>query len=180
MWICEHAVDLSDGSNAADGMHLGGAANQRLAEHLVPAVLDIVHVGQAESRMTGSLGLELRRFAVIVIVLGTIATLAPAPWYATDRDTYETVGRQFVLPDCSELHCFRVLVAWTLESLPGPSLVKWKAFAVLANAAAAIALGRLCLVLGLSARGRPVYATWLAAFGFGSSIRCSTATRLIR
>jgi hypothetical protein len=117
--------------------------------------------------MTGEVSLELRRFAAIVIVLGTIATLAPAPWYATDRDTYAAVGRKFVLPDCSELHCFRVLVAWTLESLPGPSLVKWKAFAVLANAAAAVALGRLCLVLGLSARGAG-YATWLAAFGFGS------------
>src|SRR5437016_1139241 len=116
--------------------------------------------------MKPGFGLELRRFVVIVIVLGAIAVLTPKPWYGTDRDTYQALGRQFVLADCSELHCFRVLVAWTLESLPGPSLVKWKAFAVLANAAAALAVGRLCLVLGLSARAAG-HATWLAAVGFG-------------
>jgi hypothetical protein len=109
----------------------------------------------------------LRRFAAIVIVLGVVAVVAPAPWLGTDRDTYEAVGRQHVIADCSELHCFRILVAWTLESLPGPSLVKWKTYAVLANAGAALAVGRLCAVLGLSTQAS-IYATWLAALGFGS------------
>jgi hypothetical protein len=109
----------------------------------------------------------LRRFAALVIVLGVVALVAPAPWLGTDRDTYVAVGRQHVIADCSELHCFRILVAWTLEALPGPSLVKWKTYAVLANAGAALAVGRLCGVLGLSTQAS-IYATWLAAFGFGS------------
>lgn len=117
--------------------------------------------------MNGGPGGELRRFAAIVIVLGTVAAVAPQPWYITDRGTYETVGRQFFVPDCGDLHCFRVLIAWTLESMPGPSLAKWKAFAVLANAAAALAVGRLSVLLGLSAQSS-VYATWLSAVGFGS------------
>lgn len=112
-------------------------------------------------------GSGLRRFVAIAIVLAAVATIAPKPWYPTDRGLYETVGRQVVIPDCSELHCFRVLVAWTLESLPGPSLLKWKAYAVLADAGAAMAVGSLCLVLGLSAQAS-IYATWLAALGFGS------------
>src|SRR6185436_17767927 len=63
-------------------------------------------------------------------------------------------------------HCYRLLPAPLIEHLPGPSLVKWRAYSVLTNAAAAIALGRLCLVLGLSSRAAGV-ATWIAAFGFG-------------
>src|SRR6185312_12523083 len=59
-----------------------------------------------------------------------------------------------------------LLPAPIIEHLPGPSLMKWRAYAVLTNAAAAIALGRLCLVLGLSSRGAGT-ATWIAAFGFG-------------
>jgi lysophospholipase L1-like esterase len=44
-----HAVDLADASSVTDGMHLDAPANQRLAEHLVPAVLDILHVARAEA-----------------------------------------------------------------------------------------------------------------------------------
>ena len=106
-------------------------------------------------------------FVAIAVVLGCVAAGAPAPSYATDRGTYETIGRQWILPDCGDLHCFRVLVAWILEHLPGPSLLKWKAYAVVANAAAAMALARLCGTLGLS-RQAATYAAWLAALGFGS------------
>jgi hypothetical protein len=60
-----------------------------------------------------------------------------------------------------------VLVAWLLEHLPGPSLMKWKAYAALCNAGAGVALARLCDTLGLSRRAGS-YAAWLAAFGFGS------------
>jgi hypothetical protein len=117
--------------------------------------------------MNAGPGGGFRRFAAIAIVLAAVAAIAPKPWYGTDRGTYETVGRELVIPDCSELHCFRVLVAWPLESLPGPSLLKWKAYAVLANAGAAMAVGSLCLVLGLSSQAS-IYATWLSALGFGS------------
>jgi len=107
------------------------------------------------------------QFAVFAALLAAVAALAPAPWYATDRGTYVTIGQRWILPDCGDLHCYRVLVAWTLEHLPGPSVFKWKTYAVLANAGAAVALGTLCLAFGLSRRAA-TYASWLAAFGFGS------------
>lgn len=109
----------------------------------------------------------LAQFVVLVILLGAIAAVAPAPTYLTDSETYQKTGQMFIVPDCSDIHCFRVLVAWVLEPLPGPSFLKWKVYAVLANAGAAVALGRLCLILGLSTRSSNL-ATWLAALGFGS------------
>jgi hypothetical protein len=105
------------------------------------------------------------QFIAIVLLLGTIAWVAREP-ASSDRQMYEQIGRQTVVLDCHDVHCYRVLVAIVLERLPGPSLVKWKAYAVLANAAAALAVGRLCIVLGLSAR-LAMLATWIAASGFG-------------
>src|SRR6185503_1758925 len=91
------------------------------------------------------------RFTAIVLLLGAIAIVAETP-PSGDRNLYQTIGRQLVVLDCHDVHCFRILVAPILEHLPGPSLLKWKIYAVLASAASAIALGQLCLVLGLSAR----------------------------
>lgn len=108
----------------------------------------------------------LATFLLLTMVLGAIAAYAPAPSFRTDRDVYEAIGRQHVILDCSDLHCFRVLVAWMLDPFPGPSLLKWKSYAVLANAGAAVALGRLCITLGLSAR-TALLATWLAGLGSG-------------
>lgn len=105
-------------------------------------------------------------FAALVVLLGAVAALAPEPWFITDKDVYEATARDLVVRDCSDLQCFRVLVPWVLGRLPGPSLLKWKAYAVVATAAMGVALGRFCLVLGLSVRASQ-YATWLAAFGFG-------------
>ena len=109
---------------------------------------------------------SLVRFVLIALVLGAIAAIAHTPQSA-DRDIYQTIGRQLVVLDCHDVHCYRLLPAPILEHLPGPSLVKWKLYAVLANAAAAIAIGRLCLVLGLSSRAAG-FATWISALGFGS------------
>ena len=105
------------------------------------------------------------RFVAIVAVLGAIAAIAGTP-AAGDRDVYQKIGRQLFVLDCHDIHCYRLLPAPIIEHLPGPSLVKWRAYAVLTNAAAAIALGRLCLVLGLSTRAAGI-ATWIAALGFG-------------
>jgi hypothetical protein len=58
-------------------------------------------------------------------------------------------------------------VPWTIGALPGNWLFKWKAYAVLCNAAAAIAVFDLCLVFGLTRRGS-IIAGALTAFGFGS------------
>ena len=46
------------------------------------------------------------------------------------------------------------LVPWLLAPLPGPSLVKWKAYAVVSNAAAAVAVFALCVTFGLSTRAQ--------------------------
>lgn len=112
----------------------------------------------------------VKRLAVhallIAAVLGAIAASTPAP-PSDDRDTYQKVGRQVLIRDCSNIHCFRILVAVALEPLPGPSLVKWKAYAVLANAGAAFAVGYFCLLLGVSAPAA-VAASWISALGSGS------------
>jgi hypothetical protein len=103
---------------------------------------------------------------MIVAVLGAIAASTPTP-STDDRDVYQKIGRHVLIRDCVSIHCFRVLVAVALEPLPGRSLVKWKAYAVLANAAAAVAVGHFCLLLGLSASAA-VAASWISALGSGS------------
>lgn len=110
---------------------------------------------------------RLTHFVALAICLGAIAWASPAPQRVTDRDVYEATETHGVVLDCSDIHCFRVLVPWVLAPLPGASLVKWKIYAVLSNAAAAVAVFCLSLTLGLSRR-----AAWFAsvgsAFGFGS------------
>jgi len=93
--------------------------------------------------------------------------MAPAPDHITDRDTYEATANMTIVPDCAELHCFRVLVPWVLGALPGQSIAKWKTYAVVCNAAAAVAVFALCLTWGLSRRAAGL-ASFASAFGFGS------------
>jgi hypothetical protein len=106
-------------------------------------------------------------FAVCAVLLAGIALASPAPDRVTDRDVYEATAARGIVPDCGDLHCFRVLVPWVLGPLPGASIVKWKAYAVVCNAATAVAVFVWCLALGLPRR-----AVWMAsmasAFGFGS------------
>ena len=107
------------------------------------------------------------QFAALALCLGAIAWASPLPPRVTDRDVYEATAAHGVVYDCSDLHCFRVLVPWILGPLPGASIVKWKTYAVLSNAAAAVAVFCLSITFGLSRR-----AAWFAsmgsAFGFGS------------
>ena len=109
----------------------------------------------------------MKLYAAIAALLAAIAFLAPAPDRQTDRDIYEATANRVVIPDCTDLHCFRVVIAWVLGVLPGPPVAKWKLYAAISNAAAAVVLGRLCLVLGLS-RQVAAMSTWAAALGFGS------------
>jgi hypothetical protein len=107
-----------------------------------------------------------RHFVLMLAVLAVIAGLSPEPWYHTDREQYQQIGRSVIFQDCSALHCFRPLVPAVLEHLPGPSLLKWKTYAVLANWAAAVAVAFLTLTFGLTQR-TAVTAAWLSALGFG-------------
>lgn len=104
--------------------------------------------------------------AAILLVLSVVAAIAPAP-AESNRDFYEHSGRQVLMPDCLGGDCFRPLIPVALERLPGSSLVKWKAYAVIANAIGALAVGRFCLLLGLSATAA-LSATWLSALGAGA------------
>jgi hypothetical protein len=106
----------------------------------------------------------------LVLVLGTIAWLSPIPDRVTDRLIYENTATYGVVPDCTDLHCFRVLVAWTLGALPGSaatSTLKWRSYAVVCNAAAAIMVWQLCLTFGFTTR-TALTASLLSALGFGS------------
>jgi hypothetical protein len=106
-------------------------------------------------------------FAVCAAVLGTIAVASPAPDRVTDRDVYEATATHRVVPDCSDLQCFRVLVPWILGPLPGASTLKWKAYAVVCSSATAVAVFAWCLSLGLSPRAACIGSV-ASAFGFGS------------
>jgi hypothetical protein len=105
--------------------------------------------------------------AALLLVLGALAWLSPAPDRVTDRDIYEATAAHRIVPDCNDLHCFRALVAWTLGALPGPSMPKWRTYAVVCNAAAAVMVLQLCLTLGLGARAAWT-ASIISALGFGS------------
>jgi hypothetical protein len=110
---------------------------------------------------------RLAHFAAMALCLGAIAWASPLPQRVTDRDVYEATAAHGVVFDCSDIHCFRVLVPWILAPLPGASLVKWKAYAVVANAAAGVAVFALCLTFGLTRR-TAWFASIGSAFGFGS------------
>ena len=108
-----------------------------------------------------------RVFAALAVALALIAWLSPEPTVASDRGTYEATASRFIVKDCADLHCFRVLVPWVLGAVPGPSVLKWKAYAVIANLVASIAVYALSLAWGLSMRAA-VLAAVMSAFGFGS------------
>ena len=105
--------------------------------------------------------------AAVFVALAIIAWASPEPDRVTDRDVYENTAARIIVPDCADLHCFRVLVPWVLGRLPGPSTLRWKGYAALSNAAAAVAVFTLCLTFGLSRRAASM-ASVVSAFGFGS------------
>jgi hypothetical protein len=111
--------------------------------------------------------------ASLALAIGTtlalIAAVAPSPWFITERDIFRQIGRDFFIPDCSSLHCTRVLASWILEQLPGPSLLKWKIYAVVCGTIAAVGTARLARHVGLSERVGS-WSAWLVAFGSGVQI----------
>lgn len=102
-------------------------------------------------------------FVLALSVVGFIASRVRLP----DNSFYITAAERMITPGCGEIHCFRVLVPWTIGALPGPWLLKWKGYAVLCNAAAAITVFDLSLFFGLHRRAS-IIAGALTAFGFGS------------
>ncbi|MGQ0732043.1 MAG: hypothetical protein ACT4QD_00130 [Acidobacteriota bacterium] len=107
------------------------------------------------------------QFVALVVLLGAVAAATPPPWWPTDRDIYVRVGHELLIPGCTEIHCFRVLVPWLIEALPGSSDSWWTTYAVLCQAGAAVAMGRLVTVLGAKAR-TAAQVTWLTGLGAGA------------
>jgi hypothetical protein len=104
---------------------------------------------------------------IAALALAVIAWLSPLPDRVTDRGVYERTAALGIVPDCTDLHCFRLLVAWTLGPLPGESEMKWTLYALVANVAATFAVFHLALAFGLTRRGALVAGAF-TAFGFGS------------
>lgn len=105
-------------------------------------------------------------------VAGVTAVLALVAWWSpppspTDQLMMERVGQGVIVPGCADLNCFRILVPATVERFSGPSLPRWRVYAVVMNAAAAVAAGRLALALGVAPRAVAL-TIWLAALGAGS------------
>lgn len=108
----------------------------------------------------------LPHFAGMLVVLTLVAGLSPQP-YPTDQTMMERVGQGVIVPGCADLNCFRILVPAILEALPGSSMLRWRGFAVVTNAGAAIATGYLVLALGVSGSAA-TWAAWLAATSAGA------------
>lgn len=106
--------------------------------------------------------------AVLALALAAVATWLSSD-YVTDRETYEQIGRQLVVPDCSNLHCTRVLAAWVIEQLPGESIVKWKTYAVQGNLLAAWGIFALSRRFGLDLIGARAAAV-MSALGPGAQL----------
>ena len=106
-------------------------------------------------------------FVAIAVALSLTAVASPAIDRQTDRGAYEATASRFIVVDCSDLHCFRVLVPWMLGAIPAPSIVKWKVYAVLANLLAAIGVYAVSRAWGLTIRAAEMAAV-MSAFGFGS------------
>jgi len=106
--------------------------------------------------------------ALMLVVGGIIAWLAPAPWWETDRDIYERMAREWVVKGCNDFHCFRPLVPWVLGRLPGPPIVIWKAYAVVCETAAAVAMSWWAMRWGVS-RDSARMVGWMTAFGSGAA-----------
>lgn len=106
-------------------------------------------------------------FAAFFIALMLVAWASPDPNRVTDRVVYEATAERVIVPDCSDLQCFRVLVPWVLGRFPGPSVFRWKAYAAMANAAAAAIVWLMCVGFGFSRRAA-LMASVISAFGFGS------------
>jgi hypothetical protein len=110
-------------------------------------------------------GLRAALVAGVVISLAAIAYVA-SHQRLPDSYWYTSMAERPIIPGCSSIACFRVLVSWAMWLVPGVEL-KWRVYAVVFNALAALAVFDLSLQLRLSRRAATIAMT-LSAFGFGS------------
>jgi hypothetical protein len=101
------------------------------------------------------------------VLLALVAMVSPLPWWPTDRDVYERMGRDWVIPNCNDIHCFRPMVSLILGRLPGPSLVVWKSYAVLCQVGAGVSMAYWVRRQGAAPHAARQVA-WLTALGSGA------------
>lgn len=109
----------------------------------------------------------LRLYLLVAGVLTVVAALVPSPWWATDKDVYERMSREWFIPGCNDFHCFRPLVSMVLGLVPGGGSMVWKGYAVACEAGAAVLMGLWVSRLGASTRASSMV-VWLTALGSGS------------
>jgi len=119
--------------------------------------------------MSRTLARTRSRWLVYLALVGTLGSIAlvASRLRLPDSFFYTQAAEQMIHTGCAEIHCFRVLVPWTLGALPGPALLRWKGYGVVCNAATALTVFDLCVLLGLSRRASLI-AGGLSVFGFGS------------
>ena len=105
-------------------------------------------------------------FTLLVALLGTISFFASRQ-RMPDSYWYTNTAERTIVPGCAEIHCYRVLVPWIVGVLPGTTFLKWRAYSVVVNALAAIAVSDLALAFGLSRRAATI-AMFTSALGFGA------------
>jgi len=105
------------------------------------------------------LGLAAAASLAAIALVASHARLPDSYWYTS-------MAEKPIIPGCSSIACFRVLVSWVMWLFPGVEL-KWRMYAVIFNALAALAVFDLSLRLGLSRRAGLI-AMALSTFGFGS------------
>jgi hypothetical protein len=106
--------------------------------------------------------------ALNLTLAAAAAALAPTQLGVTaDRLGYEYVGQHGLASDCPHaIFCYRVLVPLVLEPWPLTPEVRWRLFAVLANAGAGFVVARLT-ARASPQPSAPILATVLAQTSFG-------------
>jgi hypothetical protein len=75
------------------------------------------------------------------VLAGAMQHLAPSQPLRTDRKEYEYTGEHPLQPNCrNTIYCYRLVVPVMLHNIPGPWEQKWRAYQVIANAAAGATL----------------------------------------
>ncbi len=76
-------------------------------------------------------------FALNALLAAAVQAVAPAHPILSDRDQYESVGRQPFAPNCPwSVYCYRVLVPVVLEQVPIESETRWRTYQWAANGVA--------------------------------------------
>ncbi|MGH9386657.1 MAG: hypothetical protein ACRD2N_20495 [Vicinamibacterales bacterium] len=99
-----------------------------------------------------------------------LAAGAPSQPARSDRLEYEYAGRNGLAPNCEhDVYCYRVLVPWVLERLPGDSDTRWRVYATTFKALAGFVTAVTTAYI-VGAWQAPLLATVIAQTSFGFTL----------